>query len=62
MELKKLFHLEERIYAEHAKDLNQNQEQGKQLAELVEEQDFKQLDKVHSWYNKCVEIVMVKDQ
>jgi len=48
MELKKLFHLEEQIYAEHAKDLNQNQEQGKQLAELVEEQDFKQLDKVHS--------------
>ena len=62
MELKKLFHLEERIYAEHAKDLNQNQEQEKQLAELVEEQDFKQSDKVHSWYNKCVEIVMVKDQ
>jgi hypothetical protein len=28
----------------------------------VEEQDFKQLDKVHSWYNKCVEIVMVKVQ
>jgi hypothetical protein len=48
MERKKLFHLEERIYAEHAKDLSQNQEQEKQLAELVEEQDFKQLDKVHS--------------
>ena len=59
---KKLCHLEERIYVALVKDRGLSQELEKQLAVLVEEQDFKQLDKVLSWYNKYVEIVMVKDQ
>ena len=62
MEHKKLCHLVERIYVALVKDRGLSQELEKQLAALAEEQDFKQLDKVLSWYNKYVEIVMVKDQ
>ena len=62
MEHKKRYHLVERIYVALVKDQGLSQELEKQLAALAEEQDFKQLDKVLSWYNKYVEIVMVKDQ
>lgn len=46
MELKKLYHLEEQIYAVHVKDQDQSRELEKLLVELAEVQDFKPLDRV----------------
>ena len=48
MEHKSKYNSEEQIFAAHARDQDPNQEQGNQNAEPVEEQDFKQLGKVHS--------------
>ena len=62
MESKNLFHSEEPICAEHARDPDQNQGQESLLVELVEERVFKQLDKAHLWFSRYVEIAMDRDK